>query len=119
MSWSSSTGPACGVSWAGSQLVLHSRRVWQTHAQCTGCLPRTYLGYLSAAAVHHRSIVSECLAHSRPLVFVRRDFFNEEPFLRKKLEVHNAAIEMKRRDFLEGHWGPYLLRACSLTVRYK
>lgn len=69
--------------------------------------------------MHHRSIVSECLAHSRPLVFVRRDFFNEEPFLRKKLEVHNAAIEMKRRDFLEGHWGPYLLRACSLTVRYK
>jgi hypothetical protein len=32
-------------------------------------------------------IVSECLAHKRPLVFVRRDFFNEEPFLRKKLEV--------------------------------
>jgi hypothetical protein len=64
------------------------------------------------------SIVSECLAHARPLVFVRRDFFNEEPFLRKKLEVHNAAIEMKRRDFLEGHWGPYLMRACSLTVRY-
>lgn len=108
--------------WAGSQLVLRVRRAWQTHAQCTGCLPRTYLSELSAAAaaaVHRHSIVSECLAHSRPLVFVRRDFFNEEPFLRKKLEVHSAAIEMKRRDFLEGHWGPYLLRACSLTVRYK
>jgi hypothetical protein len=52
-------------------------------------------------------------------VFVRRDFFNEEPFLRKMLEVHGAAVEMKRRDFLEGHWGPYLLRACSLKVNYK
>jgi L-arabinokinase len=31
--------------------------------------------------------MSECLAHGRPLVFVRRDFFNEEPFLRKMLEV--------------------------------
>jgi hypothetical protein len=27
--------------------------------------------------------MSECLAHRRPLVFVRRDYFNEEPFLRK------------------------------------
>jgi hypothetical protein len=27
--------------------------------------------------------MSECLAHGVPLVFVRRDFFNEEPFLRK------------------------------------
>jgi L-arabinokinase len=66
-----------------------------------------------------RSTVSEVLAHGRPLVFVRRDFFNEEPFLRKMLELHSAAVEMKRRDFLEGHWGPYLERACSLNVRYK
>lgn len=65
------------------------------------------------------STMSECLAHARPLVFVRRDFFNEEPFLRKMLEVHGAAVEMKRRDFLEGHWGPYLKRACSLSVKYK
>ncbi|WIA12875.1 hypothetical protein OEZ85_006496 [Tetradesmus obliquus] len=62
--------------------------------------------------------VSEVLAHGVPLVFVRRDFFNEEPFLRKMLELHGAAVEMKRRDFLEGHWGPYLQRACSLNVRY-
>lgn len=44
---------------------------------------------LTACAATHSPcrIVSECLAHKRPLVFVRRDFFNEEPFLRKKLEV--------------------------------
>lgn len=41
--------------------------------------------------------VSECLAHRCPLIFVRRDFFNEEPFLRKLLEVHQCGVEMKRR----------------------
>jgi L-arabinokinase len=30
---------------------------------------------------------SECLAHRKPLVFLRRDYFNEEPFLRRLLEV--------------------------------
>ena len=31
--------------------------------------------------------VSKTLASKTPLVFVRRDHFNEEPFLRKMLEV--------------------------------
>ncbi|GBF96474.1 arabinose kinase [Raphidocelis subcapitata] len=62
--------------------------------------------------------MSECLAHQRPLVFVRRDYFNEEPFLRKMLELHSAAVEMRRRDFFEGHWGPYLLRAAALEPQY-
>ena len=61
---------------------------------------------------------SECLAHRRPLVFLRRDFFNEEPFLRKLLEVSGAAVEMKRRDFLAGNWGPYLERAQALRPSY-
>ena len=62
---------------------------------------------------------SECLAHSIPLVFTRRDFFNEEPFLRKLLEVHCAAVEIRRRDFLAGNWAPYLERALSLgPIRY-
>lgn len=34
--------------------------------------------------------VSETLACKTPLVFVRRDHFNEEPFLRKMLEVKSA-----------------------------
>lgn len=62
--------------------------------------------------------MSECLSHGVPLVFVRRDFFNEEPFLRKLLEVYDCAVEMRRRDFFEGHWGPYLTRACALTPCY-
>lgn len=61
---------------------------------------------------------SECLAHRRPLVFLRRDFFNEEPFLRKLLELSDAAVEMKRRDFLAGNWAPYLERAVALNPIY-
>lgn len=61
---------------------------------------------------------SECLAHSVPLVFTRRDFFNEEPFLRKLLEVYDAAVEIRRRDFLSGNWQPYLERALLLNPCY-
>eukprot|EP00898_Chlorokybus_atmophyticus_P005965 jgi/Chlat1/636/Chrsp103S00005 len=61
---------------------------------------------------------SEALAHSTPLVYVRRDFFNEEPFLRKLLETHNCAVEMSRRDFFAGNWHPYLDRALKLKPMY-
>lgn len=63
--------------------------------------------------------VSECLAHGTPLVFVRRDYFNEEPFLRRLLQLHGAAVEIKRRDFLEGTWAPFLLHAAELNFAYK
>ena len=63
--------------------------------------------------------ISECLAHGRPLVFVRRDYFNEEPFLRRLLQMHGAAVEIRRRDFLEGNWTPFLAAAAELTVTYR
>ncbi|KAG0616552.1 hypothetical protein M758_5G124600 [Ceratodon purpureus] len=55
--------------------------------------------------------VSETLACKTPLVFVRRDHFNEEPFLRKMLEFYRGGVEMNRRDFMSGRWAPYLERA--------
>lgn len=55
--------------------------------------------------------VSETLACKVPLVFVRRDHFNEEPFLRKMLEFYRGGVEMNRRDFLSGRWVAYLERA--------
>ncbi|KAF7097436.1 hypothetical protein CFC21_099253 [Triticum aestivum] len=61
---------------------------------------------------------SEALAYKLPFVFVRRDYFNEEPFLRNLLEHHQSSIEMIRRDFLAGHWKPYLLRALTLQPSY-
>ncbi|KAM0821317.1 hypothetical protein ACQ4PT_072325 [Festuca glaucescens] len=61
---------------------------------------------------------SEALAYKLPFVFVRRDYFNEEPFLRNLLEHYQNSIEMIRRDFLSGHWKPYLLRALTIQPCY-
>ncbi|CAA0814952.1 L-arabinokinase [Striga hermonthica] len=63
--------------------------------------------------------VSEALAFKIPFVFVRRDYFNEEPFLRNMLEFYQAGVEMIRRDLLTGHWRPYLERAVSLKPCYE
>ncbi|PIN15926.1 Galactokinase [Handroanthus impetiginosus] len=62
---------------------------------------------------------SEALAYKIPFVFVRRDYFNEEPFLRNMLEFYQAGVEMIRRDLLTGHWRPYLERAISLNPCYE
>ncbi|XP_076907882.1 L-arabinokinase-like [Bidens hawaiensis] len=62
--------------------------------------------------------VSEALAYKLPFVFVRRDYFNEEPFLRNMLEYYQGGVEMIRRDLLTGHWRPYLERATSLNPSY-
>lgn len=63
--------------------------------------------------------VSEALAYKLPFVFVRRDYFNEEPFLRNMLEYYHSGVEMIRRDLLTGHWKPYLERAISLKPCYE
>lgn len=34
--------------------------------------------------------MSEALSYKIPFVFVRRDYFNEEPFLRNMLEVQSS-----------------------------
>ncbi|KAG8095271.1 hypothetical protein GUJ93_ZPchr0012g21331 [Zizania palustris] len=62
--------------------------------------------------------VSEALAYKLPFIFVHRDYFNEEPFLRNLLEHYQSSIEMTRRDFLSGHWEPYLLHALTLQPCY-
>lgn len=62
---------------------------------------------------------SEALAYKLPFVFVRRDYFNEEPFLRNMLEYYQGGVEMIRRDLLTGHWKPYLERALSLKPCYE
>ncbi|KAA6425950.1 MAG: Arabinose kinase isoform 1 [Trebouxia sp. A1-2] len=61
---------------------------------------------------------SECLGHGTPFIFIRRDYFNEEPFLRKQLEVHGLGVEMKRRDFLSGNWAPFLLKTLTMESNF-
>ncbi|KAJ0911319.1 putative L-arabinokinase [Helianthus annuus] len=62
--------------------------------------------------------VSEALAYKLPVVYIRRDNFNEEPFLRNMLEYYQGGVEMIKRDLFEGHWRPYLERATSLKPNY-
>ncbi|KAG8656742.1 L-arabinokinase isoform X3 [Manihot esculenta] len=62
---------------------------------------------------------SEALAYKLPFIFVRRDYFNEEPFLRNMLEYFQSGVEMIRRDLLAGHWKPYLEHAVSLKPCYE
>jgi hypothetical protein len=45
--------------------------------------------------------VSETLASKTPLVFVRRDHFNEEPFFRKMLEVPRLCMTIFKKNGLE------------------
>ncbi|KAL0052129.1 hypothetical protein WJX82_008344 [Trebouxia sp. C0006] len=61
---------------------------------------------------------SECLGHGTPFIFIRRDYFNEEPFLRKQLEVHGLGMEMKRRDFLSGNWAPFLSKTLTMESNF-
>ncbi|MED6130560.1 D-arabinose 1-dehydrogenase (NAD(P)(+)), variant 2 [Stylosanthes scabra] len=62
--------------------------------------------------------VSEALAYKCPFVFVHRENFNEEPFLRKMVENYQGGIEMSRNDLFSGHWKPYLEQAMSLKPSY-
>ena len=61
------------------------------------------------------------MAHRKPFIFIRRNYFNEEPFLRKELETNSVCLEMPRGDFFSGRWGPYLekvMRALELAALY-
>ncbi|XP_057806534.1 L-arabinokinase-like isoform X2 [Salvia miltiorrhiza] len=62
--------------------------------------------------------VSEALAYKVPFIFVRRDYFNEEPFVRNMLECYQCGVEIIRRDLLTGRWAPYIKHAISLRPCY-
>lgn len=57
------------------------------------------------------------LTHSRDRSC--RSYFNEEPFLRALLQLHGAAVEMRRRDFLAGNWAAHILQASQLRPAYR
>ena len=61
---------------------------------------------------------AECLAHGTPLVYVRRELFAEEPFLRQLLAQAGCGVEIARDDFDAGRWGPSLAAAAALSPHY-
>ena len=42
--------------------------------------------------------MSECLCAGTPMVFLRRDYFNEEPFLRRLLQLHGGGADTPTLD---------------------
>lgn len=60
---------------------------------------------------------SEVLAHSTPVVFIRREWFNEEPFLRRLLYNYGLALEMSSYDFYLGEWEKHLNKAYAMKQR--
>ncbi|KAK4534830.1 hypothetical protein CDCA_CDCA03G0855 [Cyanidium caldarium] len=57
---------------------------------------------------------SECLAYRRPLVFVRRAHFAEEPYLLADMQQQRLAVEMPLDDLRAGRWSGYLQQALAL-----
>ena len=54
---------------------------------------------------------SEAVAHNKPFVYIRRDFFNEQPFLVKLIAQHGLAHELRRDEFYAGNWHAKLEQA--------
>lgn len=66
--------------------ALRHRAAVPSHCLClSASLPAQPAACLALG--NRYGTASECLAHGVPLAFLRRDYFNEEPFLRKLLEV--------------------------------
>lgn len=53
---------------------------------CYHCKTKSWYMFMISGKIGYGTF-SEALAYKLPFVFVRRDFFNEEPFLRNMLEV--------------------------------
>ena len=51
---------------------------------------------------------SEAIAHVKPFVHVRRDYFNEQAYLIRLLQKRDLLAEMPRTDFYAGKWAAHL-----------
>ena len=63
-------------------------------------------------------LVSECLAGQTPLIFVSRENFAEETYLKSLLLSYNAGFEMSLEDFASGAWIASLEQAAEMTPSY-
>ena len=63
-------------------------------------------------------MTSEVLASNVPLIYIRRPLFEEEAKLAELLQAHGAGLEMRKEDFFDGKWAPYLERASGMRPQY-
>jgi len=55
--------------------------------------------------------VSECVANNTPMVFVPREFWPEEPYMRATIEQEGMGVCLPKSHFLKGKWRDALERA--------
>jgi len=61
--------------------------------------------------------VGECLSCKTPLVYVTRENFAEEKYLRNLLHESGAGMEISLEIFVSGHWFDFLEKASKLEVK--
>ena len=61
--------------------------------------------------------VSEAMAYKVPFIFIRRDYFNEEPYLREMLEVQLDAYQIYQKIYYSyNQLGSYLYMFCVNSI---
>jgi hypothetical protein len=59
------------------------------------------------------SMMAECIAAKRPLLYPPREGFREEEILQRHVNEHVSAAPIPLEDFYGGNWGPYLRELAS------
>jgi hypothetical protein len=54
------------------------------------------------------SMLAECIAHGKPLLYPPREHFREEAILQQHVNDHIPACPIPLQDFYAGNWGKYL-----------
>jgi hypothetical protein len=62
------------------------------------------------------SMVAECIAARKPLLYPPRQGFREESLLQHNLARHIPALAIPLPDFYGGHWAPYLQELSALPA---
>ncbi|KAK9712655.1 hypothetical protein K7432_007004 [Basidiobolus ranarum] len=58
---------------------------------------------------------TECILHKKPMLFVSRPAFIEEPGLLSMMQQYGLGIEIPRDDFEQGNWQEFILKANEST----
>jgi hypothetical protein len=54
------------------------------------------------------SMLAECIANGKPLLYPPREHFREEEILQRHAGDHTPALAIPLQDFYAGNWGDYL-----------
>jgi Glycosyl transferase family 1 len=62
------------------------------------------------------SMLAECIAAGKPILYPPRQGFREEILLQEHVNHHVAAVAIPLEDFYGGNWGPHLRKLAALPT---